>query len=63
MVAWRRLEPAAADRLRRRHWLRLWLLGILLALLSTIPLVNLLAPLIATAAMVHEVEKLRSKAE
>ncbi|MDR3440724.1 EI24 domain-containing protein [Telmatospirillum sp.] len=61
MAAWRRLEPAAADRLRRRHWLRLWLLGIVLALVSTLPLVNLLAPLIATAAMVHEVEKLRSK--
>jgi uncharacterized protein involved in cysteine biosynthesis len=59
LVAARRLDPRAADALRRRHRLRLWLMGILLAFLSTVPVVNLLAPLIATAAMVHEVEKLR----
>ncbi|MTJ80438.1 MAG: hypothetical protein F8N37_05400 [Telmatospirillum sp.] len=62
MAAWRRLDPRDADRLRRRHRLRLWLLGGVLAVLSTIPLVNLLAPLIATAAMVHEVEALRPAA-
>jgi uncharacterized protein involved in cysteine biosynthesis len=61
MVAARRIEPAVADALRRRHRLRLWLLGVVLALLSTLPVINLLAPLVATAAMVHEVEKLREQ--
>ncbi len=61
MVGGRRLEPHVADALRRKHWFRLWLLGAALAFLSTVPLVNLLAPLIATAAMVHEVEILRKR--
>ncbi|PKU23514.1 EI24 domain-containing protein [Telmatospirillum siberiense] len=61
MMAGRRLEPRVADALRRKHWLRLWLLGAILAFISTLPLINLLAPLISTAAMVHEVEKLRSR--
>lgn len=60
LVAWRRLDPKAADDLRHRHALRLWLMGLAIAFLSTIPLVNLVAPLIATAAMVHEVEALRA---
>ena len=59
LVAWRRLDPAAADALRRAHAGRLWLCGLVIALLSTLPLINLLAPLIGTAAMVHEVEALR----
>lgn len=62
MAAGRRLEPAKVDALRRRHRLRLWFLGAILAFLSTIPVINLLAPLIATAAMVHEVEALRGAA-
>jgi uncharacterized protein involved in cysteine biosynthesis len=61
MAAGRRLEPAEVDRLRRRYRLRLWSLGVVLAVLSTIPLLNLLAPLVATAAMVHEVEALRRR--
>ncbi|HXP97954.1 MAG TPA: EI24 domain-containing protein [Telmatospirillum sp.] len=61
IVAGRRMGPRDADALRRRHRLRLWLLGIVLAVLSTLPVINLFAPLIATAAMVHEVEKLRTR--
>jgi len=59
MAAWRRLDPAETDRLRRRHRLRLWGLGLVLAVLSSVPVINLAAPLIATAAMIHEVEQLR----
>jgi uncharacterized protein involved in cysteine biosynthesis len=36
-------------------------MGIVLAFLSTLPVINFLAPLIATAAMVHEVEKMRDR--
>ena len=61
LVAWRRMEPAAADRLRRAYRGRLWLMGAAIALLSSLPLVNLVAPLIATAAMLHEFEILREK--
>ncbi len=60
LVAWRRIEPAAADALRRAHGLRLWLGGVAITFLSTLPVVNLAAPLIGTAMMVHEFENLRA---
>ena len=41
------------------HGGRLWLTGIILAILSSLPVINLLAPLIGAATMVHEVERLR----
>jgi uncharacterized protein involved in cysteine biosynthesis len=53
MVAQRRLDPQSAVRLRRNHRGRLQFAGILLTLLMTIPLVNLLTPVIGTAFMVH----------
>ena len=60
LVAWRRMEPAQADALRRAHAGRLWLMGVAIAFLSTLPVINLAAPLIATAAMIHELERLRA---
>jgi CysZ protein len=62
LVAWRRMDPRAADALRRTHLVRLWLSGLAIAFLSTVPVVNLVAPLVGTAAMVHEVEALRRRA-
>ena len=59
LVAARRLEPGQADALRRANLGRLWMLGAVLAFLSSLPLVNLLVPLLGTAAMVHESEALR----
>lgn len=56
LVAWRRVDPATADALRRAHAGRLWLSGIGIAFLSTLPVINLLAPLVGTAVMVHEFE-------
>ena len=58
LAAWRRMEPPAADALRRAHAGRLLMVGLAIALLSTVPLVNLLAPLLGAAAMVHEVNAL-----
>jgi uncharacterized protein involved in cysteine biosynthesis len=60
LVAGRRLAPAKADALRRAHAGRLWLMGLIIALLSTVPGINLIAPLLAAAAMLHEVEALRA---
>jgi len=53
LVALRRLEPSAASRLRRRYRGRLQFAGMMLVLLMTIPLVNLLTPVIAAAFMLH----------
>ena len=53
LVALRRLDPRAARRLRRTHGLRFFIAGLLITGLLTLPVVNLVAPLIAAAFMVH----------
>lgn len=59
LVASRRLEPERATALRRAHRLRLLVYGAGIAFLLTVPFVNLLVPVVATAFMVHVVEALR----
>jgi CysZ protein len=54
--------PAAEARLRRRRRRgELWLAGAGMAILLTIPLVNLLVPYIGLAAMIHLVERERNR--
>ena len=62
-AALRRVEPEAADALWRRHRLRLWLAGALLAWLMTAPLLNLATPALGAAFMLHRFERLRSPQE
>jgi CysZ protein len=52
-VALRRLDPAAARMLRRAHQGQVLLAGVVIAFLLTVPLVNLIAPVVATAFMLH----------
>lgn len=61
MVAARRMDMAGTYRLRKAHGGRLFLTGVAIAFLLTIPVVNLLTPVIATAAMVHQFEFLRRR--
>lgn len=58
-AALRRLEPEHARALRRRHRFRVWLAGVAIAWLMTLPLANLAAPAIGTALMLHRFERLR----
>lgn len=53
LVGFRRLEPGEATRLRRAYRSRVLMAGIVLAFLMTIPVVNLLAPVLGAAFMVH----------
>lgn len=53
IVALRRVSRAAAARLRRKNRGALFIMGILIASLLTVPVVNLLVPIVATMAMVH----------
>jgi len=53
MIALRRVDRIAMIRLRRTHSFRLMLGGGGIASLSFVPLANLLAPVLATAFMVH----------
>ncbi|NKC34525.1 EI24 domain-containing protein [Falsiroseomonas selenitidurans] len=52
-VALRRMDRPAAEALRRRRRGEIWSLGAALALLAAVPLVNLLVPVLGTAAMTH----------
>ncbi len=62
VVALRRMPLIEASEFRRRHRLSLWFAGIAVAVLFWIPLLNLLAPIIGTAMMVHVVQGLSQKA-
>ncbi len=53
LVAFRRLTPPEARRLRLAHPAQMLLVGVLTAVALTVPVVNLLAPVLATALMVH----------
>lgn len=59
LVAQRRLSLNQTADLRRRLRVRIWLAGVVIALLLTVPLVNLVAPVLATAFMVHRFERWR----
>ena len=53
LVAFRRLEPIPARRLRKKSRGSLLISGIILTLLMTIPFVNLIAPIFGAAFMTH----------
>jgi uncharacterized protein involved in cysteine biosynthesis len=62
LVALRRLEPADMRRLRGRHALRIWLAGTLMAVPLSIPVVNLLVPVVGVAAITHLFHRLWKRA-
>lgn len=53
MVALRRISPDQAQAMRRRHRLRLWAAGLLMALPLSVPVVNLFVPVIGAAMFTH----------
>lgn len=53
LVAARRIEPGQVRAMRRTHRLTVLAAGVIMAGLFTLPVVNLAAPVIGTAAMVH----------
>jgi uncharacterized protein involved in cysteine biosynthesis len=59
-VAFRYQPRAEANQLRRQRRGDVWLCGVLIVLLLTIPLVNFLVPIVATAFMVHVYKRLRA---
>ena len=61
LVALRRLEPRTArDVYRKSRW-RVLVGGVLITLLLSIPIVNWLMPMIATAFMVHEFDAMERR--
>ncbi|MBT6086613.1 MAG: hypothetical protein HOH22_12790 [Rhodospirillaceae bacterium] len=59
LVALRRLRPEAARALRKSHQTPLFVTGAFFAFMMTMPVINLLTPVIATATMVHLFEDWR----
>lgn len=60
LVALRRLDPAAARALRRRRSGRVFVGGVIIAILLSIPIVGWFMPVVAAAFMVHLFHRLRS---
>lgn len=56
LAALRYLPLADAKALRQDNWLRVFFSGLLIAAMVSVPLLNLLTPLFATAFMVHTVK-------
>jgi CysZ protein len=53
MAATRFMPPASASALRKKHFAKIYLAGVIPAGLSMIPIVNLVVPLFATSFFVH----------
>jgi len=58
-VALRRMSPAEVKAWRKGNVWPLWLTGIVTVFLGTIPVLNLIVPVLGTAAMVHVAQTLR----
>ena len=58
-VALRRLDPSDVKAWRRANGWVLWLTGIAIVFLGTVPILNLIVPVLGTAAMVHVAQTLR----
>ena len=62
LVALRRLPKAEASALRKRHWLTLWAAGGLMAVPLSVPLVNLVIPVLGAATFTHIFHRLSGAA-
>ena len=60
MIAARHLDPTIARELRRSYRGRVYGTGLVLAVLFTVPVANLFAPMLGAAAMVHLFHSLRT---
>ncbi|MFN3825047.1 MAG: EI24 domain-containing protein [Pseudorhodobacter sp.] len=58
LVAMRRLGRQRAKEMRKRHWLAVWIAGTLMAAPLSIPLVNLLIPVLGAATFTHMFNRL-----
>ena len=61
LVAQRRLGRDRARALRRRHSLTVWTAGVLMAMPLSVPLVNLLIPVLGIATFTHLVHRLEKR--
>jgi uncharacterized protein involved in cysteine biosynthesis len=60
MVAMRRLGRPGARAYRRQNWWRVWMAGTLMAMPLSVPVVNLLIPILGAATFTHQFHRLTS---
>lgn len=61
MIALRRMPPRDAHAMRRANGIRLWLAGVLMAIPLSIPLVNLVMPVMGAATFTHLYHRLLAR--
>ena len=61
LAALRHMSRAAAGNLRKKHGGKIFVGGTMISLLSSVPVVNLIAPLFGAAFMVHLYKRLREE--
>ncbi|MFT3973860.1 MAG: EI24 domain-containing protein [Amaricoccus sp.] len=63
LVATRRLGRAAAADLGRRHFWRTWVVGTAMAIPLSVPILNLIVPILGVAVFTHQYHRLAGDAE
>jgi CysZ protein len=58
LVAMRRLGPQGAADLRKRHMAWIWLLGIAMVIPLSVPVLNLIVPILGVAVFTHQYHRL-----
>jgi uncharacterized protein involved in cysteine biosynthesis len=53
LVSSRRIDKTAAKALRKQHWGKVWLAGICMAIPLSIPILNLIIPVLGVATYTH----------
>jgi uncharacterized protein involved in cysteine biosynthesis len=61
LVAARRIGMAAANKLRKKHFAEIWLAGIFMAIPLSIPVVNLVVPLLGVAVFTHQFHRIQGR--
>ena len=61
LVASRRLGMAEATKLRKKHFMEIWLAGILIAIPLSIPVINIVVPILGIAVFTHQFHRINSQ--
>ena len=61
LVAVRHIPVQEAAALRRKNWMKVWLAGVLMAVPLTIPIMNLIVPVLGVATITHQYHRLRQR--
>ena len=61
LVAARRLGMAEATKLRKKHFMEIWLAGVLIAIPLSIPVINIVVPILGIAVFTHQFHRINSQ--